>query len=72
MNDAGAFREWLFMLHDEEYKFDLCEGYGCSTISKYAGVLTYRYIKLFCDSAGVSVPRDTDSLSKLKLNLYLT
>ncbi|MEM9090861.1 MAG: hypothetical protein AAGC93_19200 [Cyanobacteria bacterium P01_F01_bin.53] len=48
VNDAGAFREWLHMMHDKRYWYDFCEGYGVRPVSKVAGLLTYRYLKLFC------------------------
>lgn len=46
-NDAGAFREWLHMIHDEAYWSDLGEGYGRSRVSQVAGLYTYRYARLF-------------------------
>ena len=52
VNDASAFREWLYMMHDQEYCHDLGEGYGTSSLSKIAGLLTYRYMKLFCCKYG--------------------
>ena len=48
INDASAFREWLYMIHDKKYYYDFVEGYGASPLSLIAGLLTYRYIKLFC------------------------
>lgn len=47
VNDAGAFREWLYMLHDENCWSDLGEGYGRTRVSQVAGLYTYRYAKLF-------------------------
>jgi len=47
VNDAGAFREWLHMMHDETYRSDFGEGYGRSRASRVAGLYTYRYAKLF-------------------------
>ncbi|PSP07703.1 MAG: hypothetical protein BRC54_03835 [Cyanobacteria bacterium SW_7_48_12] len=52
VNDASAFREWLYMMHDQEYCHDIGEGYGTSSLSKIAGLLTYRYMKLFCCKYG--------------------
>ena len=45
--DAGAFRAWLQLIHDPERSFDVGEGYGFSPVSRWAGLLTYRYLKLF-------------------------
>ena len=45
--DADAFRRWLKMLMDPRRRFDMGEGYGFSPVSACAGILTYRYLKLF-------------------------
>ncbi len=47
-SDTGAFREWLAMMHDPRYRRDYVEGYGTSPVSDVVGLLTYRYLKLFC------------------------
>ncbi len=47
VKDAGAFREWLCMMHDEQYWSDFGEGYGRSSLSRIAGLFTFRYMKLF-------------------------
>src|SRR5688500_11264935 len=52
VNDAGAFRQWLHMLHDETYWADVGEGYWRSGLSRFAGLLTYRYMKLFSCKKG--------------------
>lgn len=48
INDASAFRDWLYMMNENHRRYDFGEGYAQSAISKHAGLLTYRYIKLFC------------------------
>lgn len=45
--DALAFRRWLEMLMDPARRFDVAEGFGFSPVSDWAGLLTYRYLKLF-------------------------
>lgn len=52
VNDAEAFRTWLSMMHNPKYRMELREGYGVSSISHTAGLLTFRYLKLFCTKAG--------------------
>ncbi len=52
VNDAGAFRQWLHMLHDETYWADVGEGYWRSGLSRFAGLLTYRYMKIFSSKKG--------------------
>lgn len=47
VDDAGAFREWLYMLHDETYWPDVGEGYWRFPLNRFAGFLTYRYLRAF-------------------------
>lgn len=51
-NDAGAFREWLHMLHDETYWAGVGEGYWRFPLNRFAGLLTYRYMKIFTCKKG--------------------
>lgn len=51
-NDPGAFRAWLHMLHDPAYWPDIGEGYWKCGLSQFAGLLTYRYMKLFTCKRG--------------------
>jgi hypothetical protein len=41
------FREWLSFVFDRRRRYDFGEQYGYSSISTFAGVLTYRYVRLF-------------------------
>lgn len=52
VNDAGAFRQWLYMLHDETYWPDVGEGYWRCPLNRFAGLLTYRYMKIFACRKG--------------------
>jgi hypothetical protein len=52
VNDPGAFREWLRMLHDETYWRDVGEGYWQCRLNRFAGLLTYRYMKIFTCKKG--------------------
>lgn len=52
VNDAGAFREWLHMLHDKTYWSDVGEGYWRCGLNRFAGLLTYRYMKIFTCKKG--------------------
>lgn len=47
VNDPGAFRAWLHMLHDETYWPDVGEGYWRFPLNRFAGFLTYRYLRVF-------------------------
>src|SRR5690625_3551544 len=46
-NDAEAFRRWLHRMMDPARSLDVGEGYGHSPVARSAGLLTYRYLKLF-------------------------
>jgi hypothetical protein len=52
VNDAGAFRQWLYMLNDEAYWGDVGEGYWRFPLTRFAGLMTYRYMKLFACKKG--------------------
>jgi len=52
VNDPGAFRDWLHMLHDETYWRDVGEGYWRCGLNRFAGLLTYRYMKIFTCKKG--------------------
>ena len=47
VNDPSAFRQWLYMIHDRDHWNDFGEGYGSSSMNRFAGLFTYRYITLF-------------------------
>ena len=51
--DAAKFRDWLRLLFDKRRRFDVGEGYGFSPLSEHAGLLTYRYFRLFTQGDGV-------------------
>ena len=46
-SDAGAFRNWLYLMLNPERRFDIGEGFGFSPVSRRSGLMTYRYLKLF-------------------------
>lgn len=46
--DPALFRKWCRLILSEERKYDFDNEYGFSCLSSFAGLLTYRYIKLFC------------------------
>ena len=45
--EPDCFRAWLRLLLDSRRRFDIGEGYGFSPLSRRAGLLTYRYLRLF-------------------------
>jgi hypothetical protein len=48
INDASAFREWLYMMHNKECLTDIGEGYSACPIRRVAGLMTFRYLTLYC------------------------
>ena len=46
-SDPKLFQAWLKMILDPKHRFDLGEGYGFSPLSQHAGLMTYRYFRLF-------------------------
>lgn len=48
VDDAAAFRRWLYMIHDCKHWHDFGQSYGKYPMSHVAGMLTYRYLRLFC------------------------
>jgi hypothetical protein len=45
--DPDCFKSWLKLILDPARKRDLGEGYARSPISNFAGLLTYRYTKIY-------------------------
>jgi hypothetical protein len=52
-SDPKLFQEWLKLLLDSRRRFDVGEGYGFSPVSRHAGLLTYRYLRLFTTGDGI-------------------
>ncbi|MFU8816538.1 MAG: hypothetical protein ACNA7W_14415 [Pseudomonadales bacterium] len=48
VNDPARFRDWLHRLHDRRWRHDLGEGFGDCPTSEFAGLLSYRYLRLYC------------------------
>jgi len=47
VENPQLFREWLRLLLDWNRRYDCGEGFGFSPVSRWGGLLTYRYLKLF-------------------------
>ncbi len=52
VNDPGAFRAWLYLLHDQRYSPDVGDGYWRFPLNRFAGLLTYRYMRVFTCKKG--------------------
>lgn len=66
VNDASGFREWLHMINSQKYWNDFGGEYGSSTISNFAGLLTYRYVTLFCKAINSKDFKGISSYSDLR------
>jgi hypothetical protein len=75
-DDAGAFRDWVRMVCSGRFRYDIDKQYGYSGCSRVAGLMTYRYLTLFCKnpdqiSANRSFNRDSIR-SFLEKNYFIT
>lgn len=50
--DPRRFRQWLQLVHGRRTMAAIGEGYARSPVSQVAGLLTYRFLKLFCTHKG--------------------
>lgn len=67
VNDANAFREWLSMIHDPRYANDIGEGYSNCSVNRFCGLMTFRYLNLFCIKLGESEKlNELSSFEKIK------
>ena len=60
------FREWLRLTLDHQHRFDFGEGYGFSSVSSFAGFLTFRYLRLHSRDLVVISSRGPTSLASLR------
>lgn len=73
--DPNLFRQWLKMIYNPEFRFDLREGYGESAISEFVGLYTYRYMKICCKNIEI-LDRNAASIEDVsnfeKKNCYIS
>jgi hypothetical protein len=49
-DDPAAFRRWLFLVHDRlPYQ---AYDYGTASLGRHVGLMSYRYLHLYCTTAG--------------------
>lgn len=46
-HDPLQFRTWLKMLLDPAHRYDIGEGFAFTPLARHAGLMTYRYLRLF-------------------------
>ncbi|GAB4208233.1 MAG: hypothetical protein OHK0022_37470 [Roseiflexaceae bacterium] len=65
-DDPTRFRTWLARVLDPAYRVDLGEGYARSTVWRTAGLMTYRYLRLYTRDLAALMsmhgPADLDAL----------
>ncbi len=71
INSASAFQDWLCMMNDKNYWNDFGEGYGVSPIARVAGLLTYRYINLFCKHVPATITSVNDLDAYARKNCFV-
>lgn len=59
------FNRWIKTVFNEKRCFDYRELYAKSSISSFAGILTYRYVRLYCDKLKTLYGNEIDSIKKL-------
>lgn len=47
IENADAFRQWLWLILDERHKYDLFQDYGHSPMSRTTGLFSYLYLFLY-------------------------
>lgn len=60
IENVDAFKAWLKLIIDPDHLPDLGEGFSACLLSEFAGLMTYRYLKLYCSARG-----EMKGLSKL-------
>ena len=61
-DEPELFRRWLKLLLDHERRFDMGEGYGFSPVSRHAGLLGYRYFRLFTSGDNIYTDKRLSSV----------
>lgn len=49
-SNPSLFRNWIKLIFDTNRRYDLKEKFGFSPICKHSGLLTYRYLYLYCEN----------------------
>jgi hypothetical protein len=75
VDDPSGFRNWLYMMNDRKTFNDIRQGFGDTKLSQFAGLLTYRYMKLFCRNTATpefsSIASYEDLIAFEKQNCYI-
>ncbi|NJL52511.1 MAG: hypothetical protein HC930_10370 [Hydrococcus sp. SU_1_0] len=69
VNNPDLFRQWLDLIFHPDRKYDLAEGYGFSSISSFAGLLTFRYIYVYSNVlklSGIFNNNDVNNFARLR------
>lgn len=66
VENSGLFRKWLHQMFDPANRQLLGERYGFSSICRFAGLYTHRYIHLFSKHVGEIYRNGVNSIDELK------
>lgn len=64
-NNPELFRQWLRLIFDPKRRYDMGEGYGFSSVSAFAGILTYRYMFINYDNQQMNLIFDTNEINNI-------
>jgi hypothetical protein len=70
-DDPKAFRAWLRMIHGSRHRHDFADDYGNYPMSSFAGLLTYRYLRLFCRNDFADVQTAAELQEFERKNCYI-
>ena len=71
VHSASAFQDWLHMMNDKNYWNDFGEGYGVNPVASYTGLLSFRYLNLFCRHVPASLTSIHDLFAYEKQNCFI-
>ncbi|MCK4708730.1 MAG: hypothetical protein KAU21_08940 [Gammaproteobacteria bacterium] len=71
VHSASAFQDWLHMMNDKKYWNDFGEGYGVNPAASFSGLLSFRFLNLFCQDVPSKPASIDDLIAYEKQNCYI-
>jgi len=66
-NEPELFKKWLYLMLSKDRRYDIGEGYAFAPLSKCAGLMTYRYLRLFTLGDSIYKRDELSSLEEITL-----
>jgi len=66
VHNRSHFRDWLYLMHESVFGDDIVGGYGPSSVSQVCGLMTFRYMQLFCKNLAKPDFKTINSFDALK------